>query len=115
MAQAQPTAKIKDLQHYPFVLIPRAFLDRKPSVNAIAAYLGIKCFVSSKTGKSGFASVPTMARLVSLSVRSFQRATAELTKIGVLRVRRRRQKDARSLPNVYELLDLDSANNERRI
>lgn len=104
-------ATARDLQTYPFVMIPKMFFTRfKPSQTAICAYLSLKYFASNRTGTTEFTSVPTMAALVDLSDRTFQRALAELVKKGAVRVKKRTRRtpsgQRMSLPNLYEIVDL---------
>jgi hypothetical protein len=104
-------ATARDLQTYPFVMIPKMFLTRfKPSQTAICAYLSLKYFSFNRTGTTEFTSIPTMAALVDLSESSFKRALGELVKKGAVRVRHRTRKTSSgqkmSLPNLYEIVDL---------
>jgi len=111
MPQPTSNAKAYDLQTYPFVMIPkRFFVQFKPSIAELGAYIAIKYFAINRTGKSEWTSIPKMARLVDLSTRTFQRAVASLAKKGAVRIKHRTRKTSGgkrfSMPNIYEVLDL---------
>lgn len=107
-------SQFRDLQTLPFVMIPKAFFTRfRPSSTAILTYIALKYFCLNRTGTTEFTSIPTMAALVDLSESSFKRAIHELLKKGAVRVRRRTRKmpsgQKQSLPNLYEIIDLNTA------
>jgi hypothetical protein len=109
---SKQTAKTRDLQTIPFLMVPKVFLTRfRPSQNAQSAYLALKYFAANRTGTTEFTPIPTMAALVYISVSSFQRGIRELVKKGAVRVRQRTRKTPAghrlNLPNLYEIVDLE--------
>lgn len=102
---------VRDLQTYPFVMIPKAFFDLKPSQKGFLVYLALRFYASNKRQACEFVPIRTMAQRVQLSESSFKRGVEELEALGAVRVRRRSRRSPQGqkipLPNLYELAHLD--------
>lgn len=105
-------ASARDLQTFPFVMIPKAFFTRfRPSLKQLGAYVALKYHARNLSGTCEFIALHTMAKTAGMSESSFKRALRELVKLGAVRVRQRSKKSGRGeripLPNLYELINLD--------
>lgn len=104
----------RDLQTFPFVMIPKAFFTRfRPSLKQLGAYVALKYHAHNLSGTCEFVALHTMARTAGMSESTFRRALGDLVKLGVVRVRQRSRKSGSGeripLPNLYELINLDVA------
>lgn len=98
-------------------MIPKVFFTKfKPSTRATMAYLAVKYYTHGQSQSCESIPHKVMAEMVGISETTLKLGIKELVKMGAMTMKRRSRKSPTGeripMPNLYEIVNLDLANQD---